>query len=372
MIIGGDLVPTKSNFELFKNGDIDELIGINLKERMLTVDYRILNLEVPLTDKENQIDKNGPNLIAPTYTINGIKRLNPSLLSLANNHILDQNTDGLNSTLNILNDCNINHIGAGKNIKEANSYKIFEKGGIKVAFYAVAEHEFSIASENSPGANPFDPLYTLDKIEEIKKLADYLIVLYHGGKEHYRYPSPNLQKITRRIVEKGADLVICQHSHTIGCEEKYQNSKIVYGQGNFIFDRSNNEHWKTSLLIELTFTTNMKVSYIPIIKNNNTIRIADEKKSKEIIDSFYKRSEEIKKKNFVENNWRKYCSSLEADYLGHLIGLNRYLAKINEIFKNIFLNIYLDKNKKLKILNLIECEAHKEIIETILKRKKKK
>jgi poly-gamma-glutamate synthesis protein (capsule biosynthesis protein) len=116
----------------------------------------------------------------------------------------------------------------------------------------------------------------------------------------------------------------------------------------------------------------MKVSYIPIIKNNNTIRIADEKKSKEIIDSFYKRSEEIKKKNFVENNWRKYCSALEADYLGHLIGLNRYLAKINKIFKNIFLNIYLDKNKKLKILNLIECEAHNEVLKTILKGKIKK
>lgn len=45
---------------------------------------------VPITDKRN--------LIAPTCTINGIKAFNPSLVTLANNHILDQDEQGLKST----------------------------------------------------------------------------------------------------------------------------------------------------------------------------------------------------------------------------------------------------------------------------------
>ena len=54
------------------------------------------------------------------------------------------------------------------------------------------------------------------------------------------------------MVEKGVDLVICQHSHCIGCLEEYEESTIVYGQGNFIFDYSDSEFWESSLLIRIS------------------------------------------------------------------------------------------------------------------------
>src|SRR5690606_29065463 len=119
---------------------------------------------------------------------------------------------------------------------------------IKIGFYVCAEHEFSIASVDSPGANPFDPLESLDHIADLKNECDYVVVLYHGGKEHYRYPSPYLQKVCRKMADKGANLVICQHSHCIGCFEVYKDSTLVYGQGNFIFNKHDNEYWKTSIL----------------------------------------------------------------------------------------------------------------------------
>ena len=52
--------------------------------------YEDFNIEVPLIDKEEPIPKCGPNLVTHIITINGIKALNPSLIALANNHILDQ------------------------------------------------------------------------------------------------------------------------------------------------------------------------------------------------------------------------------------------------------------------------------------------
>ena len=52
IIIGADIVPTKSNEELFKNGDVDGLVGKELKNILETAAYRIFNLEVPLTDVE--------------------------------------------------------------------------------------------------------------------------------------------------------------------------------------------------------------------------------------------------------------------------------------------------------------------------------
>lgn len=103
MLIAGDLVPTECNMDLFNIADINALLGKELVPLWNSADMRIFNLEVPLTNEENPIDKCGPNLIAPTSTIVGIKSLNPSLITLANNHILDHGEQGLRSTQNVLN-----------------------------------------------------------------------------------------------------------------------------------------------------------------------------------------------------------------------------------------------------------------------------
>jgi len=193
LIICGDLVPTKSNIDMFISADINTLLGEKLLSIWNSTDVRIFNLEVPLTDIEDPIEKCGPNLIAPTSTIKGIRALNPSLVTLANNHIMDQGIQGLKSTLDILRNSEIPYVGVGDNLTEASKPYIITKSGLKIGIYACAEHEFSIATDSTPGANPFDPLESLDHIQDLKMKCDYVIVLYHGGKENYRYPSPYLQ-----------------------------------------------------------------------------------------------------------------------------------------------------------------------------------
>jgi len=133
----------------------------------------------------------------------------------------------LKSTQDILNKQDIPFVGAGENLSVASKPYIIQNDELKIGIYACAENEFTIATESSPGANPFDPLESLDHIQRLKEKCDYVLVLYHGGKEHYRYPSPYLQKVSRKIVEKGADLVVCQHSHCIGCYEEYKDATIV-------------------------------------------------------------------------------------------------------------------------------------------------
>ena len=184
ILIGGDLVPTESNFDLFSSTNTAELFGDDLLEVLKQADFRVFNLEVPLTDHEAPIIKCGPNLMAPTSTINGIKQIQTDLLTLANNHILDQGEQGLYSTVRVLKENNINYVGAGSNLNEATQPYIWERDGTRVGIYACAEHEFSIATENSPGATPFDPLESPDHIQDLANKCNHLIVLYHGGKEH--------------------------------------------------------------------------------------------------------------------------------------------------------------------------------------------
>ena len=61
--IGADIVPTRSNYALFRNGDIKQLLGTELMRYMKTSDFTILNLETPLIDKKFEIEKCGPCFI---------------------------------------------------------------------------------------------------------------------------------------------------------------------------------------------------------------------------------------------------------------------------------------------------------------------
>lgn len=371
ILIGADLVPTESNIDLFADANINELLGRELSELLHKADYRIFNLEVPLTDYLDPIQKSGPCLIAPSRCIEGYKAMKVDLLTIANNHILDQGFKGLYSTMELCKEYNICSVGAGKNLEKALKPFIFMHKDQRIGVYACTEHEYSIATEKLPGANPVDLLETPDHISDLKKQCDYVIVLYHGGKEHYRYPSPKLQKICRKLIEKGADLVICQHSHCIGCEEKYLHGTIVYGQGNFLFDRNDSEYWKTSLLIQIN--DDKSIEYLPVVKKGHTVRLADYAEKEEIMFSFWKRNEEIKEHGFIEKKYKDYSKCMEGFYYMVVSGLgdNLLLRIINKLSGNRFFDWYLNrkytKKKKIQLENIIECEAHVELFLNALK-----
>lgn len=373
LIVAGDLVPTQSNLDLFSNADIRALLGEKLISLWNYADIRIYNLEAPITDKINPIAKYGPNLIAPLCTINGIKMLNPTLLTLANNHILDQGEKGFKSTKDILNKNDIPYIGAGDNLFEASKPYIFQKDGLIIGVYSCAEHEFSIGSETASGANPFDPLESLDHIQNLKSKCDYLIVIYHGGKEQYRYPSPYLHKTCRKIAQKGADLIICQHSHCIGCFEEYEGAAIVYGQGNFIFDDSDSEFWQTSLLIKIDIKDGFNIDYIPIVKFQNCVQLAEGEPAKNILSAFHKRSDLILQEGFIEKQYEKFAENNIDSYLRNFSAFGKWLSRVDKyLLKGILAKSKYNKKQLLAIQNFIECEAHRELVLTGLKIKEKK
>lgn len=368
ILIGADIVPTKVNMVLFETGAAVDLIGAELEAELRRADYRIFNLEVPLYDEYEPIDKIGGALLASSASVNGLKALGADLFTLANNHIMDQGAAGLDLTIKLLNKAGINYVGAGDTLEQAAKPFIFEHKGRKVGVYACAEHEFSIASDNKPGANPVDLLESPDHIEELKKHCDYLIVLYHGGKEFYRYPSPQLQKVCRKFVEKGANLVVCQHSHCIGAYEWYNNSCIVYGQGNFIFDDCDeSEYVQTSVLVKVD--DNYKVSFIPFEKNNGGVKLAEGESAHSILSNFEERSEQIKDPLFVPAEYERFAQRFCNYYLRAISGKKvkrfwfRALDKLSgRRFGKWYFKREYGKQEKLLLQNYIECEAHRELL----------
>ena len=362
IITAGDLGPTPSNYSQFSSGNINELVDKNLLEQLLSADFRLFNLEVPLTDSDAPINKDGPCLKAPESSVNGIKKLNPSVVTLVNNHVYDHGEQGLFNTMRQLSDNSIGYVGAGKNLAEASRPFILEQHGLRIGIYACAEHEFSIAGENHPGANPIDLLESFDHIEKLKTSCDYVIVLHHGGKEYYRYPSPDLQRVCRKMISKGADLVICQHSHCVGSYENYTGGVIVYGQGNFLFDRHDDEYWKTGLLVKASYGNKMDVEFIPVMKNGNGVTLPDPGERDKILSEFMTRSEQMNIPGFVEAEYERYCLENGQYYLATLAGFGKTLRRTDKVLKRPFTRLIYSRKKLEIIRNHFECETHRELV----------
>ena len=187
ILIFGDICPDndyKSLFGYDGKSVFDERIKDLVKKSGLVVG----NLECPSTKYTSYITKCGPVLKAELKDIEYLKEFGFDVFSLANNHILDYGSDAVKETINDIKNCGLECFGAGENEEDSKKPYITEVSGRKVGLLSFAEAEFNLARGNNPGANHFDPYTSFDDISDLKKKCDYLIVLYHGGIEHYVYP----------------------------------------------------------------------------------------------------------------------------------------------------------------------------------------
>jgi poly-gamma-glutamate synthesis protein (capsule biosynthesis protein) len=313
ILIGADVVPTEQTQRLFVEGATHALFG-NIYDLVKSADRLVVNLECALTQSETRIKKFGPCLKADPQCADTLKKLGVTDVMLSNNHVFDFGIQGLKDTMKSLERVGLSYTGVGENDIDSRKPHIVEKDGKTIGFINVCEHEYSYALHDRMGANPYNPYVTMHDIRKLKKQVDYVIVLYHGGKEHCRYPSPRLRLLCREMIENGANVVVTQHSHCIGCYEEYEGGHIVYGQGNFHFCWKNMaESWYTSLLVEISIEDKLKINFIPLITKENGIDIAQGVESIDIMRAFYDRNIELKNGKWQEG-WHAFCESVSASY----------------------------------------------------------
>lgn len=364
----GDICPTEDYRDIFDRKDSKQLFGESLKI-IKNSDISICNFECPATDNEKVLEKCGPNLKAKPQDIKFLKESGINFFSLANNHIKDYGVIGVKDTINLCESEKVRYFGAGVNLEEAKKPLIIEVKNKKIGILSFAEEEFNLAYENEAGANHFDLFNSYDEIEKLKKNTDYVIILYHGGIEYYKYPSPLLQKKCRKMIEKGADIVLCQHSHCIGTHENYMNGRILYGQGNAIYGyRKNHLTWNEGLIVYLEIKETIEIKYYLLNAEEDGVRLIEEEIARTRFKKLEEESKNILNKTFLEKEWQKFVEKQQALYLPLLYGKGRILNKLNRIFNNKLMDFLVAKKEKMVTMNLIRCEAHQEVVRTILEK----
>ncbi|MEG0826062.1 MAG: CapA family protein [Bacilli bacterium] len=374
ILIGGDFVPNVIGLSKEEKIFSPNVLDKDLINYLNECDINLFNCEAPITDSKIPTVKCGQNIRIEKKNEICFSKIQNLIFSLANNHILDFGSNGIKDTLKILKKNNIEYFGAGENLEKAKEPLILEKEGYHVGLYSCTEAEFSSATEFTYGANPMDTIYSFDDVSSLKKKCDFVIVLYHGGKEFYPYPSPILQKICRRFIEKGADLVICQHSHCIGCVEDYKNGKVVYGQGNFLFEdesEKDNEMWKFGLLIEVNICNNStEINYKLLENNENFVQFSN---NEEQLQKFKNQSAKIKDKDFIQQEYIEFSKIYINEYLYFMQKGNKLFLALNKFSRSLFKRELYDfiypPKVLLSLLDIIMCEAHQELLIEGLKTK---
>ena len=368
ILITGDFCPHKRIEQAFLKKEYENVFngfGMIAKDSGLV----ITNLECPLTFSNDAIEKTGSNLKSHPDCIDGIKFGGFNVVTLANNHIMDYREQGLTDTIDACNKNNIHYVGAGQNIKEASKPLYLTVNERKIAIINFCENEWSIADKNKAGANPLNPVKNYYQIKEAKKNADILLVIIHGGHEHYHLPSLRMVETYRFFADLGVAAIIGHHTHCVSGYEIYDGTPIFYSLGNFIFDWENRENaWYKGYSVKLSISKDSidNFSLIPYKQcaEEPKIEILKNKQKQIFLNRIDEYSKVISDSELLEKKWLEFCDSREKGYLSSLLSLGKFRKQLLKDKK--LSRLVLKRKRLMPLLNLIRCEAYRDVaIETI-------
>ncbi len=233
---------TKQIVTLALLGDISLARGVQpnvdsfsaLASQLNLADLAFANLESPLdpkgTPEEQATSASSYNLCAPAENAKMLKAWGLDLLSLANNHALDCNPDGLTQTMAALEIENLIGIGS-PNIDGAIGGPYYRKvNGLSLAFLAFDDV-----------TQPIDVEAAAAMVRTAKEQGALVVVSMHWGAEYQAGASPRQKEIAQALAQAGAALIWGHHPHVLQPSEWIETENgstlVFYSLGNALFDQ---------------------------------------------------------------------------------------------------------------------------------------
>lgn len=248
-----------------------EFIFENIKERFKESDIVFGNLETIISS--NGLKKNDLSSVemrGDPKSVKGLIDSHFSILNVANNHSLQHGEKAFQETVDTLQLNGIQVCGlACKNHWHAQPV-IIEKQGVKFGFLGYAfetdkyyKDELKYAFANTD--------FIKKDIMNLKKNVDHIMVSCHWGLEFINRPSVSIIRLARQMVDWGAGVILGHHAHVLQGYEKYNDSIIFYGLGNFVFDMSWDQKFMQSMIVNLKINklSVLDVEICPIIINDS-------------------------------------------------------------------------------------------------------
>lgn len=215
-------------------------------------DLFFVNLECAITDRKLQYSGpfktfyfRGDAQVADVLADAGV-----DLVSLANNHALDADYQGLRDTMQILYHKQIQFAGAGKHLREAIRPRYFERGGISFGVLACCDHQPDFAASSStPGiwyvntSSAESVGFLLDAISALAKKVDHVVVAFHWQSNYVEHVKRFHRQLAKQMVDAGAKIIWGHSPHHIQGVEWMGNSVVMYSTGGLVDDYSHEPYF---------------------------------------------------------------------------------------------------------------------------------
>jgi poly-gamma-glutamate synthesis protein (capsule biosynthesis protein) len=266
---------------------------------MRSVDLRIANLECAITGNKEPWARTPKTFHfradAPAVAVLRAARIDAC--SLANNHVLDFEEEGLLDTIAHLDDAGIAHAGAGRNPEEAARPALLDATGAPVALLAFTDNEPSFAAErNKPGTN-YLPVSmetaVLRRVEEAVEAAREagartVVFSNHWGPNMVERPPKLFRRFARAVIDRGADVYYGHSAHVFQGVELYRGRPIFYDTGDFIDDYAVNPRLRNDrsflFLLRVERGTLVRAELFPVNLPYARVRLARSAEQKDTLD----------------------------------------------------------------------------------------
>ena len=213
-------------------------------------DLRIINLECAITDNEQPWTRT-PKVFhfrAKPSAIETLRTARIDVCSLANNHTLDFEEQGLLDTLEHLDAAGIRYAGAGRNQNEAADPAILtvRVGHTnRVALLAFTDNEPPFAAgTDRPGTNYLPVSLEPSVLRRVERAVadaremgvDTIIFSNHWGPNMVQRPQEIFRRFARAVIDRGVDIYYGHSAHVFQGVEIYRGKPILYDTGDFIDD----------------------------------------------------------------------------------------------------------------------------------------
>lgn len=207
-------------------------------------------IEGPIVKTDEMIFRADPQAVA------GLQLGGFDVLSLANNHLKNKGDVGITRTLQVLDENNIAHVGAGLDSQAAQLPAIITSKGKKFGFLAYVDSASYEATDTRSGSPFMNEQTLIEDLDKLKNQVDVMIVSMHAGTEYTLTPTKKQTSFAHTAIDHGARLVIGHHPHVVQPMEKYNGGYILYSLGNFVFDQMWSEETREGALATVTFANN--------------------------------------------------------------------------------------------------------------------
>ena len=240
VVLTGDILLDRGVRKAIERHGVDHLFSDGVDSVFQAAQVVVGNLECPATEIEAPVFKKFIVRAEPSW-LEALQRHGVTHLNLANNHSIDQGRRGLIDTKENILAAGMVPIGAGANMAEASEPVLLAEQPRKVwlvpSLRLALENYAYLTDKPCVSQEPMDSL--LQRVYRLRQQDStaVIIVSLHWGAEHKLVPVPRQRLDAHLLIQAGADVLVCHHTHTLQTIEDYQGHMIYYSVGNFIFDQ---------------------------------------------------------------------------------------------------------------------------------------